>query len=295
MRRSITFWMSDVAVSGWYAPRGPPPGGQLCYSDLVIETTLMCDIVFHQPLRQTEGLMASLFKLLRIDLPVPDHTTLCRRCAALSVCRTASHNEGKTGGGPVHVLIDSTGLKIYGSGQWLEEKHGVNARRQWRKLHLDADADTGEIISEVLTDQNTSDISQIHALLKQIDIPIAIFTGDGAYESDETYKAVRRHRPGANSIIPPRMRALQGSLDQRDWHTNAITQHGRMRCQRITGYCRRAKAETAMGRYKYIIGCRLRSRKFANQQTEIILGCRILNQMMCYAHPDSVRVKKTTA
>lgn len=291
--------MSDEAVSGWYAPRRTTPGGQSCYSDLAIETSLMCGIVFDQPLRQTEGLMSSLFKLLRVDLSVPNHTTLSRRCRALSVGRTARHNAVKASSGPIHVLIDSTGLKIYGAGQWLEEKHGVKAPRQWHKLHLAVDADTGEIIAEVITGQNASDISQIEALLERIDTPMASFTGDGAYDSDETYKAVRRHSSGAKIIVPPRMRKPQdmhyGPPDQRDWHTNAIAHYGRMRWQSITGYGRRAKAETSMGRYKSIIGNRLRSRKLANQQTEVILGCHILNRMLNCARPNSVRVTETTA
>ncbi|MBB6262092.1 hypothetical protein FHS77_002660 [Paenochrobactrum gallinarii] len=199
----------------------------------------------------------------------------------------------------VHVLIGSTGLKICGAGQRLEEKHGVKARRQWHKLHLAVDADTGEILAEVLTDQSISDISQLEALLEQIDIPITSFTGDGAYDSDETYQAARRHSTVASIIIPPRMRKPQnkhhGPSDQRNWHTNAIAHHGRMRWQSITGYGRRAKAETSMGRYKSIIGNRLRSRKLANQKTEVILGCRILNRMLNRARPNSVRVTETTA
>src|SRR5690606_13600825 len=111
----------------------------------------MLIIVINRPLLQTEGLLTSLFKLLRVDLSVPDHTTLSRRCTALSVCRTARHHAVKEGSIPVHILIDSTGLKIYGAGQWLDEKRGVNAPRQWRKLHLAVDADTGEINAEVLT------------------------------------------------------------------------------------------------------------------------------------------------
>lgn len=155
-------------------------------------------------------------------------------------------------------------------------------------------ADTDEIIAEVLTDQNTSDISQLEALLEGIDIPIANFTGDGAYDSDETYKAVRRHIPGASIIVPLRMRKSQDkhhcSPDQRDWHSNAIAAYGRMGWQVITSYGRRAKAETSMGRYKSIIGNWLRSRKFTSQQTEIALGCIALNRMLDSARPNSVRV-----
>lgn len=135
---------------------------------------------FNQPLRQTEGLMMSLLQLMGLDLPVPDHTTLSRRCASLSLLKALGRHKTTTPDKPIHVLVDSTGLKIYGAGQWLEDKHGSKSPRKWRKLHLAVDADTGEIFAEVLSDQNSSDISQFTALLDQIDQPIASVTADGA-------------------------------------------------------------------------------------------------------------------
>lgn len=192
-------------------------------------------------------------------------------------------------------MVDSTGLKIYGAGQWREEKHGCKSQRQRRKLHLAVDADTGEIIAEVLTDQNNKDISQLTALLDQIDQPIASFIADGSYDSDETYRSVRHHSPGVSVIVPPPARQLPaniyGPLDQRDWHHTTTADHGRMGWQAITGYGKRAKAETTMGRYKSIIGNRLRSQKFANPKTELALGCNALNRMLESARPNSVRVK----
>ena len=108
--------------------------------------------------------------------------------------------------GPIHVLIDCTGLKIYGAGQWLEEKHGAKSRRGWRKLHLAVDADSGEIIAHSLTDQETGDASQLEPLLDQIDDEIGQLTADGAYDGTPTYDAVLRHRAGARVVIPPRQR-----------------------------------------------------------------------------------------
>lgn len=294
-RGSITFWISDTAIAGWLAPRRTTPGGQSVYSDMAIETSLMCGIVFHQPLRQTEGLMSSLFDLMGIDLPVPDHTTLSRRCTSLSLSKALVRRKTATSDVGIHVLVDSTGLKVYGAGQWLEDKHGRKSPREWRKLHLAVDADTGEIIAEILSDQNSSDISQLADLLGQIDQPIASFTADGAYDSDETYRSLRQHSPGISVIVPPRARQLPtefyGPPDQRDWHSQTIAEHGRMKWQVMTNYGRRSNVETTMGRYKSINGNSLRSRKFANQQIEIKLGCRILNRMLASARPDSLRVK----
>jgi len=294
-RGSITFWISEAANSGWLAPRRTTPGGQSRYSDLAIETSLMCGIVFHQPLRQTEGLMTSLLQLMGLDRPVPDHTTLSRRCSSLSLSKDLVRHKTAALDDPIHILVDSTGLKIYGAGQWPEDKHGSKSPREWCKLHLAVDADTGEIFAEVLSDQNSSDISQITDLLEQIDRPVASFAADGAYDSDETYRSLRHHSPGVSIIVPPRARLLPeniyGPPDQRDWHSRTIAEHGRMRWQAITNYGRRSNVETTMGRYKSVIGNHLRSRTSANQQTEIKLACRILNRMLTSARPDSVRVK----
>ncbi len=164
----------------------------------------MLGMVFGLRLRQSEGLLSSVPDLMRLDLPVPDHTTLSRRARTWmpSVERRAAPD------GPVHVLVDSTGLKIYGAGQWLEEKHGEKSRRGWRKLHLALDADSGEIIAHSLTDQETGDASQLEALLDQIDDEISQFTADGAYDGYPTYDAVLRHSAGAKVVIPPRSNAV---------------------------------------------------------------------------------------
>lgn len=153
----------------------------------------------------------------------------------------------------------------------------------------------GEIIAEVLIDQNSSDISQITDLLEQIDRLIANCTADGAYDSDETYRSPRHHSPGASIIVPPLARLLPeniyGPPDQLDWHSSTIAEHGRMKWQPITNYGRRSNVEMTMGRYKSINGNSLHSRAFANQETEIKLGCRILNRMLAFPRPNSVRVK----
>ena len=152
----------------------------------------MVRLVFHQPLRQTEGLLRSLLDLMGIDLPVPDHTTISRRAARLTpALRTALP------GGPVTLVIDSTGLKVYGAGEWHRDKHGVRGRRTWRKLHLAVDAATNTIVAATLTTSGEGDAGQVGPLLDQITGPIDTVMADGAYDGEPTYRTVaeriRRH------------------------------------------------------------------------------------------------------
>lgn len=142
-----------------------------------------------------------------LDLAVPDHTTLSRRASRPRV-PNARHNDRIPQNGPIHVLIASTGLQVYGPGQWLEERHGVKSRRGWRKPHLAPDADSGDIIAHVMTDQEAGDASQVGPLFDQIDTPIGQLTAYGAYDGDPTYGAVTNHSPDAAVIIPPRANAV---------------------------------------------------------------------------------------
>jgi hypothetical protein len=146
-RGSLTLWLTPEAVVGWAAPRRKTRGGQPRYSDLAIETALTLGLVFGLRLRQAEGLLGSLLQLMGLALAVPDRTTLSRRAQTWRSPNSRSDRQGPPDG-PVHVLVDSTGLKVYGAGQWLEEKHGAKTRRGWRKLHLALNADSGEIIAQ---------------------------------------------------------------------------------------------------------------------------------------------------
>jgi hypothetical protein len=299
-RGSLTLWMTPEALSFWQAPKRTTRGGQPRYSDLAIETALTLMLVFGLPLRQTEGLVTSVLNLMGLALAVPDHTTLSRR-AFKRRSPNMRHDDGGCASekGPVHVLIDSTGLQLYGAGQWLEEKHGVKSRRGWRKLHLALDADSGDIIAHIMTDQDAGDASQVEPLLDQIDMPIGQFTADGAYDGNPTYDAVTTHSADAAVVIPPRANAVErpdnDPLHQRDRHIAAINAGGRVMWQAATGYGKRSLVETAIGRYKSIIGRRLRARSFPAQHTEVALGCAVLNRMLACARPKSVRCRKATA
>lgn len=299
-RGSLTLWMTPEALSSWPAPKRTTRGGQPRYSDLAIETALTLGLVFGLRLRQTEGFLASMLQLMGLDLAVPDHSTLSRRAGKRQSPDRRQDDRGCVPArGPIHVLIDSTGLQVYGAGQWLEEKHGVKSRRGWRKLHLALDADSGDIIAHVMTDQDAGDASQVEPLLDQIEMPIGQFTADGAYDGNPTYQVVARHSADAAVVIPPRSNALDRPdshpPSQRDRHIAAINTDGRMKWQIATGYGKRSLVETAIGRYKSIIGRRLQARSFAAQQTEVAIGCAVLNRMLACARPKSVRCKKAAA
>ena len=157
-RGSLTIWFTAKAIADWRAQPRATPGGQRHYSDLAIETALTLRAVFGLALRQTEGLVGSIMQLLGIDLPVPDHTTFSRRAGGLKVLQ-----KPRASSDPLHLIIDSTGLKLRGAGEWLFERHGTAKRRAWRKLHIGIDADTGEIVASDLTDKDVDDASHVGA------------------------------------------------------------------------------------------------------------------------------------
>jgi hypothetical protein len=284
-RGSLTIWFSEEAVAAWQAAPRTTPGGQARYSDLAVETALILRTVFHQPLRQTEGLVGSLLELMGLDLPVPDHSTLSRRSRTLAVASQAAS-------GPVHLLIDSTGVKLSGPGEWLVEKHGTQRRRAWRKLHLGVDAKTGTIVASTLTSKEVDDAAELGPLLDQIDEPLAAVIADGAYDQDRVYDGVAEHSAEAVVVVPPRSTAvLSASAEtnptQRDRHIQVIAEQGRMAWQKTSGYNARAGVEGTMSRYKRIIGDILRSHSRPAQETRIAVS--ILNRMLDLGRPESVR------
>jgi hypothetical protein len=292
-RASLTVWFSDDAIAGWKAEPRTTRGGQAWYSPLAILTALTLRAVFRLALRQTEGLIGSIIRLLGLTLTVPDHSTLSRRAKTLDVPRMRSTNGAAPE--PVHLLVDSTGLKLCGAGEWLLEKHGTKTRRAWRKLHIGVDADTGEIVAATLTTNDLDDASQIGPLLDQMEGPLISFTGDGAYDQDNVYGAVTDRDPDTAVVVPPRATAVPSETaatepTQRDRHLQSIAEKGRLGWQRMSGYNKRSRVEASIGRYKQVIGDGLRFRNDERRATEIAVAVYVMNRMLELGRPLSIRI-----
>src|SRR4051794_1708169 len=305
-RGSLTVWFTEEAVDAWAAEPRMTRGGQPWYSPLAILTALTLRAVFRLAFRQTEGLIGSIIGLLGLTLRVPDHTTLSRRAVTVDVPppRRPSPEAGGEAA-PLHLLVDSTGLKLCGPGEWLVEKHGTRTRRSWRKLHLGVDADTGQIVAAALTTNDVDDGSQAGPLLDQVAGPVVSFTADGAYDQDGVYASVAERHPEAAVVVPPRATAVlsqtaERAPTQRDRHLQHIAEHGRMAWQRASGYTKRARAEAAIGRWKQVIGDRLRAHTDERRATEVDaderratevdVAVHVLNRMLDLGRPSYVRM-----
>lgn len=291
-RGSITFWVSEEVVAQWRnEQKTGRKGASNYYSDLAIVTMGTLKAVFGLASRQTEGFLESLFTLMGIDLAVPDHTTLSRRLGKLSVeLPVVPKAKG------IHVVVDSTGVKVYGDGEWKVRQHKASKRRTWRKLHLGVDEASGEILAAVVSTNNLSDGDALPDILDGIDGEIEQVSGDGAYDQRKCYDAIRCHQ--AKAVIPPRKGAKiwrhgnsKAQRHNRDENLRRIRKVGRKTWKHESGYHRRSLAETTMFRFKMIFSGKLRSRTFENQAVELFLQCAALNRMIQVAKPVSFPVK----
>lgn len=291
-RGSITFWVSEDVIEQWNNPeKTGKRGASNEYSDLAIATMATVKSLFHLAGRQTEGFLESLFSLMPIELKTPDHSTLSRRLGKLSVTLPVIPKDKA-----VHVVVDSTGVKVYGEGEWKTRQHGVSKRRTWRKLHLGVDENTGEILAAVVSTNNYHDSEVLPDLLEQIPENIEQVSGDGAYDTFDCYDAIEQGQ--AKAVIPPRKDAkihqhgnCKAPPHPRDKNLRRIRKVGRKRWKQESNYHRRSIAETTMFRLKAIFGGKLRSRKFDNQAVELFLQCAALNRMIQLGKPDSYKVK----
>src|SRR5215212_5190835 len=293
-RGSLTVWVTPEALAAWHPPKTGRRGRSPQHADIAIETGHLLRLAFGRPWRQTEGLLRSLAALLGLDIGIPDHTTFSRRSPSLTLASALAQAQRT---GPVHVVIDATGLKLYGAGAWLAEKHGGRGRRTWRKLHLAVDPESGEILASELTTTEAGDAALVGPLLDQIHGPIASVTADGAYDGEPVYRAVaeRQPDPPAAVVIPPRATAVPSPTadttpSQRDQHIRMIQDRGRLGWQKAVGYGRRSLGETAVFRYKTIIGRNLRARTLPSQKTEARVACSVLNRMTQLGMPVSQRI-----
>jgi IS5 family transposase len=286
-RGSITLWIDDAVLAGWRATGGK---GRR-YSDAAILCALSLRAVYGLTLRQTQGLLASLVRLLRLAIEVPHYSTFCRRAGALA----APQLTRPAGGGPLHLAIDATGLKVHGEGEWKMRVHGKAKRRVWRKLHLGVDALTGEILAHALTPSETHEGAELPGLLDAVEGPIAAVYGDKAYDAFDIHAAVLAR--GARPVIPPRkgaaIRPPPGVKDPpptRGAAVARIAEIGRAAWKQETGYHRRSLVETAMFRFKTLIGPNLAARTLPNQKAEAAVAVRCMNALTALGMPISVKL-----
>src|SRR5215212_6231675 len=226
-RGSLMVWVTPEALAAWHPPRTGQRGRPRDYSDVAIETGHLLRLAFGRPWRQTEGLLRSLTTLLGLSVGVPDHTTFSRRSPGLALATALARAQAS---GPVHVVIDATGLKVYGA---------------------------GVILASELTSNVDGDASQVGPLFDQIPGPLGSVIADGAYDGEPVYRAVaeRQPDPPVAVVIPPRSSAVPSPAassppSQRDQHIQTIRDKGRLGWQKAVGYGRRSLGETAMFRYK---------------------------------------------
>lgn len=289
-RGSLTIWIEEDLAESWYDQRPEQRGGQYKYSDTCIRILYQLRVVYRLQFRQLEGFAQSLFELMSLDLEVPCYSQICRRGKELKVNLAAP----KSSQG-LHLVIDSTGLKVYGEGEWKVRKHGYSKRRTWRKLHLAVDEATGMIYAEVLTGNNKDDASQLEPLLGQVKDPVDKVSADGAYDKSHCWDFLIVEE--IQGLIPPRIDAVywDDELGLRLPHPrNEILENievfGRQGWKHLSGYHRRSLAETAMFRFKTIFGEEMKARCEDNQKTEARIKARCINKMTALGMPKSVRV-----
>jgi hypothetical protein len=285
-RGSLTLWVEQGVVDKWRDTATPPRRGRRrFYSDLAITCALTLREVYGLPLRSTQGLVRSVLRLMGADLPTPHYSTLSRRAASLEV------KLPRLSKGPLHLAVDSTGVKLYGEGEWKVRLHGAEKRRTWRKLHLLVDHHTHECIALAMTDKDVLDRRELPGLLGAVEGEVAEVLGDGAYDFQDCYKAIAE--TGALSIIPPQVRArVRGGSEFRDRNAAVLRgrEVGRDEWKKEAGYHRRSLAETAMMRMKTIFSDRLKAREWRRQETELRVRCAAMNKMTGLGMPQSYAV-----
>lgn len=298
-RGSLTLWLDESVLSSWYYEGPPQRGAQYTYSDQAIEMALTLRRLLNLALRQTQGFVESLWTLMGLDerLDVPDYSTLSRRQSTLPIALPVQPTNG-----PMHLVVDSTGLKVYGEGEWTARQQGASTRRTWRKLHLGINADTQDIVAQQMTDAYGNDARQLKPLLAQIETPVARCYADGAYDRWHVHRllAYPPTKQGApiEAIIPPcdhaqikKSKRRYRHIEARNQRVQQMKKSGRKKWKLQSGYHRRSLVETAMARFKRIIGPQLQAREWTRQQVEVQIGCAILNRVTHLGMPQSYKIE----
>jgi IS5 family transposase len=275
----------------WHATEAEHKRGHpRTYTDTAIATMATLQEVYHLGLRQTEGLMGSIGELLHLEVAIPDYSTLSRRRATLEIALPRTRRKEA-----LHVVVDSTGVKVFGEGEWKVRQHGYTSRRTWRKVHLGVDEASGEMVAAVVTTNNYHDSHLLPDLLAQVEEEIKQVSGDGSYDRHTCYDAIRERH--ARATIPPQHNAkiwqhgnTKAERLARDENLRRIRQVGRAAWKRESGYHRRSLAETTMFRLKTIFSDRVTARSFAGQAAQVLVRCATLNRLTQLGRPDSYAV-----
>lgn len=291
-RGRITFWVTEEALRQWREQQKTGKRGKpRFFSNMAIETALTLREVFHLPLRQTEGFLGSILERMGALVKAPDHSTLSLRSETLPVTVHTPMLFRE----PLHLVLDSTGVKVYGEGEWKVRKHGWSKRRTWRKLHLGVDEATQDILLGEVTGNDAADCELFKPLLDQLPATakVAQVSADGAYDKRVCYDELAK-RTASRIAIPPQSNArirqhgnTAGSPLPRDETIRRIREVGKKEWKRESGYHRRSLAETAIFRFKTIFTDKVRARLFPRQRVELLLRCRILNRMATLGMPEA--------
>jgi len=292
-RGSITFWFSQDAINKWHTSDPSKKNGRpRIYSDDAILCALLIRIVYGLPLRAVQGFLTSLIDLLKLTILIPSYTQVSRRAKALEKILKRLNRKCVR-----HIVFDSTGLKVYGEGEWKVRKHGKSKRRTWRKIHLGMNPDSGEIIVSELTENGCgSGDSEIgKRLLNQVSKGVEKIWGDGAYDDIE-FRRIGKNK-GAKVIVPPPRNAIlrdeqDAATKERNDYIKEIVglgadEEARALWKKLVCYHIRSHAETTMYRIKQLTGNTLRSRLIETQRTEACVKCMIVNKMTEIGMPKS--------
>jgi DDE family transposase len=295
-RGSMTFWFSQEVVDSWYAAektqcRGRPK----VYADEMIRCGLMVRALFKIPLRMLQGFIASLIMALGIGAICPHYSVFCRRAKGLKLPLRRLVKSGER----LNIVFDSTGVKVFGEGEWKVRKHGYSKRRTWRKIHVGMCADTGQVVVSAISAPGVSDEQAMIRMMSTLDdVPLGDVLGDGAYDTTDCRQAI--YDSGGRQVIPPRRTAREQkernipALEERDEAVRRIKElgeEGRALWKREIGYHRRSRVETCMFRYKTILGDRFVARRDWSQTTEVAIKLDLLNRMTELGMPKSQRVE----
>jgi hypothetical protein len=295
-RGSITFWFDETSIQKWYSiERTGKPGRSNTYSDDAIRCGLMIRAVFRTALRFLQGFISSILHTLGLDLDCPHYSVFCRRAEGLNIPMRRPLRPGEK----LNVIFDSTGLKVFGEGEWKVRKHGYSKRRTWRKVHVGMCANTGQVVVGAMSSNNVTDEDAMIGMMGALEgTPLGDILGDGAYDTVDCRAAI--HDVGGRQMIPPDKNAkLQrgqplACLEERDRAIRRIAElgeEGRAQWKREVGYHRRSRVETLMFRYKTLLGDRLASRKAWAQTTEVAIKLDALNRMMELGMSESYKVR----